>query len=252
MGTREELGRVVMTACCTCPLRTQDSFAANQVDEIEFIQRLKKVERTAVAGEAVIREKGSPRELYTVLSGLAFRFRTLSDGRRQILNFLFPGDFVGLQERMTNESPHGVEALTDMRLCVFPSERLWDLYRAHPSLGYDITWLTAHEELIVDENLLSVGRRSALERIAMLLLHFYKRAESVGMGGPDGVLFPITQQHIADALGLSLVHTNKTLKRLQGLGLHEIANGRLRIGDLHGLQHLAEYHALPLRERPLI
>lgn len=252
MGTREEVSMSVTAACRTCPLRAMGSFAANQADEIDFIQRLKKVERAVAAGETVIREQGTRQELYTILSGWAFRYRSLRDGRRQILNFLFPGDFIGLQERMTLTSPHGVEALTDMRLCVFPSERLWDLYRAHPSLGYDITWLTAHEELIVDENLLSVGRRSALERIAMLLLHLYKRADSVGLGGPDGVLFPITQQHIADALGLSLVHTNKTLKRLQRFGLHEIVDGRLRIGDLHGLQHLAEYHAQPLRERPLI
>lgn len=243
---------VVAAACRTCPLRALGSFSANRDDEIDFIQNFKKLERVVAPGEAILQEKGVRRELYTMLSGWAFRFRTLSDGRRQILNFLFPGDFVGLQERMTPESPHGVEALTDVRLCVFPSDRLWDLYRAYPSLGYDITWLTAHEELIVDENLLSVGRRSAIERTAMLLLHLYKRAESVGMGGPDGVIFPINQQHIADALGLSLVHTNKTLRRLHRFGLHEISNGRLKIGDLHGLQHLAEYQALPLRERPLI
>src|SRR3569832_1556010 len=110
----------------------------------------------------------------------------------------------------------------------------------------------AHEELIVDENLLSVGRRSAAERIAMLLIHLYKRSESVGLGGPDGVPFPLIQQHYADALGLSLVHTIKTLNRLQAMGLFTLGNGWLKLTNPAAMARLADYYALPLRARPLI
>src|SRR5262249_5597112 len=152
-----------------------------------------------------------------------------SDGRRQILNFLFPGDFIGMQERIAVESPHGVEALSQARLCAFPGERLWDLYRNYPELGYNLTWLTAHEEHIVDDNLLTVGRRGAEERMATLLIHFVKRAEAAGLGAEGSVPFPVKQQHIADALGLSLVHTNKTLRRLERLGLHKLENNRLQL-----------------------
>lgn len=106
--------------------------------------------------------------------------------------------------------------------------------------------------MIVDENLLSVGRRSATERIAMLLIHLYKRAESVGLCGQDGVSFPLTQQHITDALGLSLVHTNKTLKRLHAAGLYTRNDGRLKLTNPSAIARLADYYALPLRGRPLI
>jgi CRP-like cAMP-binding protein len=233
-------------------LRKTGAFSANSEAEIEFIQTIKQRQIQVRAGNGVMREGDRSGTLYTLLSGWAFRYRTLSDGRRQIFNFLLPGDFIGLQHQLGQASPHGVEALTDATLCVFPNERLWDIYRTHPGLGFDITWLSAHEELIVDENLLSVGRRSAAERIAMLLIHLYKRAESVGLAGPDGVSFPPNQQHIADALGLSLVHTNKTLKRLQAMGLYTLGNGCLKLTNPVAMARLADYYALPLRARPLI
>ena len=93
---------------------------------------------------------------------------------------------------------------------------------------------------------------SISERIAMLLVHLYKRARSVGEGDDSGVNFPLNQQHIADALGLSLVHTNKSLRRLRAYGLHELSANRLRILKVEALQRLADYYALPLRARPLI
>lgn len=240
------------TDCHRCPLRTSGAFAPITSQEITFLRTLKKSELSAGPGEEVLAEGSDSGELFTLLSGWAFRYRTLRDGRRQILNFLFPGDLIGLQEQVAMKSPHGVETLTAARFCVFPSDRLWGLYRNFPQLGYDVTWLAAHEEQIIDDNLLSVGRRSAEERIAMLLVQIFKRAEKVGMRLEESVPFPITQQHIADALGLSLVHTNKTLRRLEKLGLHQLINNRLRLIKPAVLQRLADYYATPLKPRPLI
>jgi CRP-like cAMP-binding protein len=91
--------------------------------------------------------------------------------------------------------------------------------------------------------LLSVGRRSAEERIATLLILLFKRAAALQAdGGAAGVPFPLTQQHVADGLGLSLVHTNKTLRKLEKRGLHRIVDGRLHMGDLKALEHLAELY----------
>lgn len=241
-----------LVPCRHCPLRTLNSFRPNSEAELAFIQSLKKQEVNLSAGMQIVAEGAQTGELYTLLHGMAFRYRTLSDGRRQILNFLFPGDLIGLQEQIAVNSPHGVESLTDVKLCAFAGDNLWELYRKHPQLGYDITWLAAHEEHIVDDNLLSIGRRTAQERVAMLLIHMFKRAEYSGLAVAGSVLFPINQQHIADALGLSLVHTNKTLRRLEKLGLHKIENNRLRLLQPGVLQRLADYFALPLRARPLI
>ena len=100
-------------------------------------------------------------------------------------------------------------------LCVFPRDKLWELYRNHPTLAFDLTWLAAREEKILDEHLVSVGRRTALERTAYLLVHLFVRAEQAGLTTKDTVELPLTQQHLADTLGMSLVHMNKTLKRLE-------------------------------------
>jgi len=112
------------------------------------------------------------------------------------------------------EMEHSVEALTPMTLCVFPRQKLWDLYSRVPSLAFDITWLASREEQMLDDNLISVGRRSALERTAYVLLQMFVRAEEAGLVENETVIFPFTQQHLADTLGMSLVHTNKTLKRI--------------------------------------
>ena len=105
--------------------------------------------------------------------------RPLSDGRRQILNFLLAGDFIGVQQKMGDAAAHGVETLTDALFCVFQRDALWELHRRSPVMGFNVTWLTAHEESMVDDTLLSVGRRSAEERIASMLFLLFKRAAAL-------------------------------------------------------------------------
>lgn len=207
----------------------------------------------AVDEGALIIAEGLPSEdLYTLYSGWAFRFKTLSDGRRQILNFLLPGDFIGLQEKLTDVSPHGVEAITPVLLCRFHRNGLWDVFRNHPGLGYDVTWIAANQKDVIDENLLSVGRRNSTERVATMLVQLHKRVKFLGLARDKTIDFPINQQHIADALGLSLVHTNKTLRRLTKMGFHEISKGELTIFNPGALEKLADYYADDDRARPLI
>lgn len=231
------------TRCSACPLRQLPLFIAHSGDELDLVQSLKRREVQLAAGETLIHEGQTDAPLYTLLTGWAFRFKTLSDGRRQILSFLLAGDFVGVQQKMGDASAHGVQTLTDTSLCVFQRDALWELHRRSPTMGFNITWLTAHEESLVDDTLLSVGRRSAEERIAMLLILLFKRAAALQPdGGANGVPFPLTQQHVADGLGLSLVHTNKTLRKLEKRGLHRIDNGRLYLRDVKALTRLADLY----------
>lgn len=240
-------------SCSDCTLRQQPGFVPMSGEELACVQAFRSGQRALRAGQTVVPEHRTIDRLYTVFSGWAFRYKTLADGRRQILNFLLPGDFVGLQGEFAQAATHGVEALTALQLCVFLPQDLWGLYHAQPQLGYAITWLGATQERLQDDILLSVGRRNAAERIAMLLIHLWRRAERVGLAAADGsVPFPLTQQHIADALGLSLVHTNKTLRRLERLGLHELREGRLRLLHPEALARIADYHMRPMRPVPLI
>jgi len=238
--------------CERCVLRLNPAFLPIPASELQAIQTYRRGSRVVEAGRTIIEEHRASPQLYTLYSGWAFRYKTLRDGRRQILNFLLPGDFLGLQDEFADSYTHGVEAATTVTLCVFDRKDLWEIFHSQPKLGYDITWLAAREEKFVDDNLVTAGRRSASERVAMLLMHLYRRAQRVGMEREGWVEFPFQQQHIADALGLSLVHTNKTLRSLQRLGLYRIDRGWLRILDPLALQTLGDYYDRPLRPAPLI
>jgi CRP/FNR family transcriptional regulator len=116
-----------------------------------------------------------------------------------------------------------------------------------------VTWLGSREEQILDQNLLSVGRRTAVERTAFLLLHLYERAKAVGLAPADSFSPPLTQQHLADALGLSIVHTNKTLKRLSDRKIIRWKNRELEILDVKALRQIAWWDDDDAgRVRPLI
>lgn len=238
--------------CHSCPLRAHGPFKQYADRDIRFLDDLKKDHLSIPAGRDIISAGDSDPPLCTLYSGWAFRYKMLPDGRRQILNFLLPGDPIGFQAHMFDAAPHGVQALTDVQLCTFHRGKIWELFRSHPELAFDLTWLTAREEGLVDEGLLTIGRRSALESVGTLLIHIYKRAEALGLTYNGGVVFPLTQTHIADALGLSLVHTNKSLRKLTKLGLHEIKNGVLTITNGRALEKLTQFFEERVVARPLL
>ena len=156
--------------CEKCPLRALECLREFTAKELEFVSSFKSGELNVQAGTSILLQSTNSAHLYTVLSGWAFRYKTLPDGRRQILNYALPSDLIGLQGSVNDEMQHSVEALTDVMLCVFPREKLWDLYSNHPTLAFDVTWIAAREEQMLDEGLLNVGRRTAMERLAYLLL----------------------------------------------------------------------------------
>lgn len=229
--------------CTECPLRALPLFVNHTAEELELVQSLKRRSLRLEANETVIHEGQSDAPLYTLQQGWAFRYKTLSDGRRQILSFLMAGDFIGVQQKMGDAAAHGVDTITAVSLCVFARDALWEIHRRSPTMGFNVTWLTAHEESLVDDTLLSVGRRNAEERVASALVLLFKRAAALQLeNGKGGVVWPLTQKHIADALGLSLVHTNKTMRKLQARGLYEIKEGRLFLRDVKALARLADLY----------
>jgi CRP-like cAMP-binding protein len=241
-----------ITPCAQCPLRSRKALRDFTADELAFVQSFKSDEIVVTAGTSFLRQGTRNEYLFTVLSGWAFRYKMLDDGRRQILNYALPADLVGLQGTVMREMEHSVEALTNVVLCVFPRSKLWDLYTRFPSLAFDLTWLASREEQIIDENLLSVGRRSATERIAFLLLHLYVRAEEAGLVSANSVEFPFTQQHLADTLGMSLVHTNKTLRRLTSSRAFYWKDRIFKMNDRAALAELAGADAATGIPRPFI
>jgi CRP-like cAMP-binding protein len=238
--------------CYECALRPRGLFKPVEAEELATINEMKRDHIVVSAGVEIIRAGDDNAELYTLYAGWAFRFKTLPDGRRQILNFLLPGDLLGLQASMFDAAMHGIEALTEVQLCVLPRRKIWALFGDMPGLAFDVTWLGAREESIVDENLTSLGRRTAAERVAALIISLYKRVKKLGLVADETFAFPLTQQHIADALGLSLVHTNKTLARLRRMGMFSQRNGTMTLANPRVIERLAQYLDEDVPLRPLI
>lgn len=239
-------------SCQQCPLRTLSSFRPFTAEELAFVSTFKVGELMVETGSLILSEGSHSAQLFTVLSGWAFRYKTLEDGRRQILNYMLPGDLLGLQGSVMGEMQHSIEALSPVVLCVFQRDKLPELFRNHPGLGFDITWLASREERMLDENLLSLGRRSAFERAAYLLAFVYQRAAAVGVVGRKPLMIPISQQHVADTLGLSIVHTNKTLKRLAQKKLIRWHDRACEVLDEPGLMAAAGWDGFGEGTRPLI
>src|SRR5258706_10769823 len=189
-------------SCFECALRASGAFKPVNDVELAFINEMKRDHLVCPPGSEIIPAGEDQAELYTLYAGWAFRCKTLPDGRRQILNFILPGDLIGLQGAMFEAALYSVEALTEVQLCVLPRRKVWSLFENMPELSFDVTWLGAREESIVDENLTSTGQRNAAERIAALIIQLYKRLNALGMVVNGAMPFPLTQQHIADKLGL--------------------------------------------------
>lgn len=238
--------------CARCPLRRFDVFDAFTPEEVAFTQSFKSGELQVNPGTTLMLEGMPSPQIYTVLEGLGLRYKTLADGRRQVINFSMPGDLIGLQAALMGEMAHSVEATTAMRLCVFNRSGLWRLFRDHPQRAYDLTWLSAVEEHFLGETLVALGRQTAVERLSWALLRIHARLCAVGLGRGGVVPMPWRQQDLADTLGLSLVHTNKTLQRLRRDGLARWSDGTLTIPDLEALAGLAGVEPEPPQRRPLI
>jgi CRP/FNR family transcriptional regulator, anaerobic regulatory protein len=222
-------------------------------DEVMFMERFKSGELQVEAGTTILMQGSTSPQLFTALSGMGLRYRMTRDGERQVLNFVFPGDFIGLQAGLIGDMQHSVEATTAMTLCVFRRDDIWKLFNSQPERAFDLTWLAAMEERFLGEALAMLGQRPATDRVAWALLRIFRRVAALGLS-PDqtSVPLPYRQQDLADALGLSLVHTNKTLKQLRERQIAGWSRGILRIMDMGKLAMLADAEEMSPAQRPLI
>lgn len=241
-----------MPPCRTCPLRRFTLFVPLDEQEVAFMETFRRSEAHVAPRATVLAEGENSPHLYTVLRGQGLRYKALPDGGRQVIGFVFPGDFIGLQAGVMGEMQHSAEAATPMALCVFNRADLWKLFSDHPARAFDLTWLGAIEEHFLGETLASLGRRSGTERVAWALVRIWQRLTAVGLEQDGAVPFPFRQQDLADALGLSHVHVNKTLARLRSAGLCTWANGQIVVADLAGLARLAMIDLEAPLQRPLM
>lgn len=209
--------------------------------EIDCIEAMLKRKKHFAAGQELVRD-GEPYERsYVLKEGWAIRFKALSDGRRQILNFVLPGDIVGLFSPLFERADHSVAALTDMVAHPLDAGTTVEMFANCPRLAAAIAWSAGRDEAILSEQVVRVGRRSAYERTGHLIVELLHRLRLVGEADQRSFELPLTQEILADTLGLSIVHVNRTLRRLRENGLLCIKGDQVVIGDLERLITVSEF-----------
>jgi CRP-like cAMP-binding protein len=217
-------------------------YGALSTDEQRAVASLIVSTRATTAGEDLVVEGDAPAQCRVLLEGQAFRHRTLPDGRRQIMSFHIPGDICDLQGLFLGMD-HNVTTLTAGEVGLIPHAKLSEVMQAHPRIARAFWRTSLVEASIFREWMVGMGRRSAYARIAHLFCEVSVRMRAAGLVHHNRGLFPITQQHLSDSLGLSAVHTNRTLQALRGEGLLSFQGGELVILDWEGLKAAGEFDA---------
>ena len=239
--------------CMKCPLLDSRGLRPLEKAQRAYMQTVKQKERRYERGDTVFAEGEEAGHLFTVLEGVMIRYHSLEDGRRQIVNFMFPGDLLGLQAAFDEPAAHSVEALIPARLCVFKRSDFVHLIKENPELGYDVTWLGAKEETALEAHIVSLGQRTAKERLVFLAVWLLDRAIATGLAHDNNVLdIPVTQTQIADMLGLSLVHTNRTIRALDREGLVQWGPRELCVPDMEKACEYANFEQSERGKRPYI
>ncbi len=240
------------TKCENCPIRRRDIFENMTPEDIRVTQRFKVGELIVDAGAPILMQGSNSPQLYTAMHGMGLRYRTLANGKRQVISLIFPGDFIGMQAGIMGEMGHSVEATTKMTLCVFDRSALWTFFKERPERAFSLTWLAAVEEHFLGDALSTLGQRTAIQSVAWALARIFLRGRALGMVDNGSMRFPFKQQDLADALGLSLVHTNKTLAILKSKQLARWSDGTLRVSDLDALAEIGMLDDMSPTKRPII
>jgi CRP-like cAMP-binding protein len=212
-------------------------------DDIQAIERLSRQGlRDVGARRDLIREGDQPRSVFLMLAGWACRYKTLPDGRRQIVGLFVPGDICDLNIYILKEMDHNVGAISQIRVAEIGRDDFEQMMTDHPRITQALLWDELVTVAVQREWTLNVGQRTAYERIAHLLCEMFLRLRAVGLTDGNSCHFPLTQVDLADATGLTAVHVNRTLQELRRDGLVELQSKMLTIPDFKALQSAAMFN----------
>lgn len=217
-------------------------------EEIAFIEALQTNRILLSTGEDLVRDGDELKTTCLLRSGWAIRYRLTAAGRRQILGISLPGDVIGLHVNFHRRAIATVSALTDLEVALIEPLRILEIYRTYPVLASGLEWMTVHNFNILSEHNVSLGARSARERILHFLLELWCRLIQIGEATEAGFRLPLTQQQIADAMGLSQVHTNKTIRKLTADGLLAFEGRELVFPDIERAFDVADFDARFLQQ----
>lgn len=226
------------------PLATKlEGFTRLSQDDLAALTRAMANFRVVEARRDLTSEGDRPSYVHVVLEGWAAAYKALPDGKRQIVAFFVPGDFCDANVHVLKRMDHSIGAITRLKVAMIGPGEMIALTAERPRLAQALWWEGLVTAATQREWTLNLGQRSAYERLGHLLVELYVRLKAVGRASDGRCDFPLTQNDLADATGLTAVHVNRTLQELRQDGLIELERKQLRILDLERLTDVAMFNA---------
>lgn len=217
-------------------VRKLENFVRLSPEERQALDRIAQPTRRLGAREDVIRDGDRPRHVNVVLEGWACRYKQLEDGRRQVISIFLPGDLCDPHVFVLRNMDHSLGSLTPVVLAEIPEAAIRDISLQFPRVAEALWWEMLVTAAIQREWTVSLGQRLATERLGHLFCELFLRLRAVGMTSDSSCEFPITQADLGDAMGLSTVHINRTLKELRAASLIRLRGRQLTIPDFSALR----------------
>ena len=248
MNTRCQLKPVQneQTNCSECPIRKMALFKKVPEDKLSWTQDYRSAQVVLPARQYLYQEGEKHEYVYTLFDGCIKLYKTLHNGKIQAMRFASPGDFLGFQGDLSGTMHHGAQALTDCIVCAFPRERVSRMLCEHPEIASELIVKNARVMAFCQEHLLSAGARSAYESISFTLAELDYRLETLRKFCPDSPAFkdgdiPITQEDLADAVGITPIHANRTLKQLREEGCISCGKGKISVINADALREISGF-----------
>lgn len=232
----------------SCIVKHFQHYASLGPQEIQFLESLEERPVLYPRNSEIWHEGSEANNFFILRSGWAYSSRILKNGNRQVLDLFVPGDVIGLREYAYKRRLNGVHTMTDAELCAFPKSQLQAVFATSGLLGQLFFALAAQGQAILLERIINLGRRSARQRVAHLLGELSVRMQNRPALDEDSDLFPLSQTLLADLLGLSAVHINRTIRGLREDGLIDLNYQAIRLLDVDGLKEIAGFNPAYLSE----
>jgi CRP-like cAMP-binding protein len=222
-------------------MRMEQFLHFDQAERSRLDQLLSYPVKHFARGDVIIEEGRKVDNIHLLMTGLAARSKVLSDGRRQIMAFLVPGDLCDIEVFVLKAMDHSIVAMNDTSCVLIPSKVIEDLLSESSKITRALWWSTMVDSAVLRERIIDHGRRDSRERIAHLCYEMLIRYRIVGETSDNSFSFPVTQEDLADATGLTPPHVNKTLQDLRAAGLIELKSKVLTVLDAARLKNAARY-----------
>lgn len=219
-----------------------EAFTRLSADDKAALVQISRNVRIVDARRDLVCEGDKPHFVHLVLDGWACRYKQLPDGKRQIVSMFLPGDFCDLNVYILKYIDHSIGAITRLKVATITPDEMSALTAERPRVTQALWWHELVSTAIQREWTLNLGQRSAYERLAHLLVELYIRLETVKRAWDGRCDFPLTQNDLADATGLTAVHVNRTLQELRRDQLIELDRKQLQILDLERLMEVSMFN----------